>query len=457
MVNNSGTRPNILLLICHDLGRHLGCYGVPGLETPNLDELARQGVRFTNYFCTAPQCSPSRGSIITGLLPHNNGLMGLAHLGWELNDDVVTLPQRLAGCGYETYLFGPQHEAGEDNAGRLGYQHIGRRGPAWEVADQVVNFLRERAATVEFGTNVPPEAISNRSSEQPFYASVGFFEPHRPYDLPQYTPDDPERVTVMPYLPDVPGVRQEVAQLQGMIRAVDKAVGKILTALDETGLRDNTLVVFTTDHGIALPRAKGTLYDPGIGTALLMHWPGQIEGGRVYDQLLSNVDLMPTLMELVGNLVSEDIDGRSFLPLLRGEEIEEREYIFAEMTWHDQYDPVRGIRTHRYKYIRSFGARPLVYIPADIYDSPSGKAVRDEYYGKRRPAEELYDLEKDPEERNNLINDPQYQDIAAALRKRVQQWMEQTNDPLLSGPVAGRNELEAARKRKVNNASPFEF
>ena len=431
------SRPNILLMICHDLGRHLGCYGVDGLETPNINELARRGIRFTDYFCTAPQCSPSRGSIMTGRVPHNNGLMGLAHLGWELDNDIQTLPRVLTDHGYETYLFGLQHEARSRNVASLGYQHVGRQGKAWEVADDVTSFLE------------------GRDSPLPFYASVGFFEPHRPYDQPEYTPDNPSKISVPSYLPDVPGVRQEVGQLQGMIRALDTAVGQILTTLQGTGLWDDTLVIFTTDHGVAMPRAKGTLYDPGVGTALIMHG-SDIAHGQVESSLLSNVDLLPTILEYVGAPLPGGIDGRSFLPLLQGAPYEVSDHVHLEVTWHDRYNPTRGIRTERYKYIRSFGGRPLVYIPADIYDGPSGKAVRDEYYGSQRPEEELHDLESDPLERSNVITHPEYEGVAEKLRKQLQRWMEATNDPLLRGPVASKEEPQAPYWNVVDNDSPFE-
>ena len=428
---------NIILMICHDLGRHLGCFGVKGIDTPNIDEFARDGILFDNYFCTAAQCSPSRGSIITGQLPHNNGLMGLAHLGWELHEEVMTLPKYLDEHGYDTHLFGLQHETANGGEKELGYRHIGAGGSASKVAEAVSDFIIKRQAP------------------NPFFASVGFWEPHRPYDSPEYTPDPPNDVDVPPYLPDTPGVRLEISQLQGMVRAMDEAVGQILKALDEAGKQDSTLVIFTTDHGIAMPRAKGTLYDPGIGTALIMQGP-DLPQGVVESSLLSNVDLLPTILEYGGLPPLDDIDGYSFLPLLKGKPYHRREHIFVEMTWHDRYNPMRGIRTDRYKYLRNFGKRPLVYIPADIYDSPSGKAVREEYYKTVRPVEELYDLKSDPKELHNIIDEPKYQDIAKSLQSRLTDWLEQTNDPLLKGPISGKNEPAADYWHVVDNNSPFE-
>jgi len=427
------TKPNIIMVICHDLGRHLGCYGVGDISTPHLDALAREGLRFDNYFCTAPQCSPSRGSIMTGMYPHENGLMGLAHLGWEIDRGYTKLPEALRDAGYDTHLFGIQHETGQDPEW-LGYEHVHRTGgKAAEVAPQFIDFLKSK----------------DPDSGERFYASVGFLEPHRPYAAPGYEADDPQNVSPLPYLPDDYRIRKEIGQLQGLIKAVDTEAGKILRALQETGLEKNTLFIFTTDHGIAFPRAKGMLYDPGVGTVLIMRWPGVINAGQVCSHLLSNVDLMPTLLEIAGACVPDGISGRSFLPLILNQPYEEREDIFVELTWHDRYNPMRAVRTRRYKYIRSFGRRPLVYIPADIYVAPSGEAVRDEYYSKQRPAEELYDLVEDPLEQRNLIGKPDVVEVEARLRTRLQDWMEETGDPLLAGPVPGRKENDRPDLREI--------
>jgi len=412
-------RPNILFIITHDQGRRLGCYGAD-VRTPNLDAIAADGVMFTRYFCTAAQCSPSRGSIMTGRFPHRNGLMGLAHIGWELHETEKTLPMLLNGTGYSTHLFGLQHETRRPD--RLGYQHVHLHdgsGRAATAAPEVVEFLREQGR-----------------ESQPFFVNVGLQEPHRPYHRPGYPSDDPARVRPLPYLPDKPGIREDLAGLNGLIQVVDEAVGRMVGALQETGLADNTLVIFTTDHGIAMPRAKGTCYDPGIETALLMRLPGRIEGGMRRDELLSNVDLLPTLVEFVGGEVPEDLDGAGFLPLLTGGRYEARDHIFAEMTWHDKYNPTRAIRTREHKYVRNFGDRPLVFLPLDIYRGRAGEETRDEFYGSSRPEEELYDLRDDPLEQHNLAADPRHEATLRQLRDRVREWMEATDDPLLAGDVA---------------------
>ena len=412
------SRPNIVIFICHDLGTYLGCLGAP-IKTPGIDALGHDGVVFTNYFCTAAQCSPSRGSIMTGRYPHNNGLIGLAHIGWEIGAQEVTLPMYLNAAGYSSHLVGCQHE--HNNPARLGYRHIDQtHQDARGVAELLTGFLADQ---------------SQQPARQPFFVSAGVTEPHRPYRREGYPRDEEASVEVPPYLPDRPGIREDLAGLHGLIWVLDECVARVREALEETGLANDTLFIFTTDHGIAMPRAKGTCYDPGLRTALIMYWPGHIDGGNCHDHLLTNCDLLPTVLDLVGIRTPEGLDGRSFLPLLEGDDYLPREDIFAEMTWHDKYNPMRAIRTNRYKYIRNFGERPLVYMPRDIYTGPAGQEMREEYYGTQRPEEELYDLAADPWEQNNLIGDPECAEVSTELRGRVEEWMVATNDPLRYGDV----------------------
>ncbi|WP_276256547.1 sulfatase family protein [Halomontanus rarus] len=414
-------RPNVLLMHSHDLGRHLGCYG-RGVETPAIDSITRDGVQFDEYYCTAPQCGPSRSSIMTGRHPHDNGLMGHHWLGWGLHDDVETMPGLLREAGYTTAVYGVQHVGPDPD--EIGYDTSDTGNvSADELATRVVSYLEE-------------------DRDSPFFASVGFFEPHRlgpdhrrGFHAPEYDASDPDEITVPEYLPDIDVVRDEIAGFQGMIRAVDEAVGEILASLEGEGLADETLIIFTTDHGIAMPRAKGMCYDPGIETTLVARYPGLFEGGTRYDSLLSNVDLMPTILDVAGVDGAGDVAGRSFLPLVRGDEYDERERIFVEMTFHDKYNPVRGVRTDRYKYLRSFDDQPEVYLPQDILFGPSGLEFHYEYYSESRPEEELYDLKADPLERENLVDDPDYETAADELRQAVDNWMEDTDDPLLDGDV----------------------
>ena len=415
-------QPNIVLVISHDTGTHLGCYGA-GVATPQLDALAAEGVRFDRAHCTAPQCSPSRASLLTGLYPHTNGMMGLAHRGWELRPNVRCLPQYLSESGYATYLFGFQHEA-YNHPERLGYQHIDTSSiQASAVAEKVRDCLGSR-----------PDA--------PFFIMAGFDETHRPFDRPGYDGDPPESVTLPPWLPDIAAVRTEIGQLNGMVKAVDRAVGVIRAAIADHPQAEDTLFIYTTDHGIAMPRAKGMLYAPGTRTALLMHWPADFAGGRRVDDLLVNVDLMPTLLDAAGLPIPPGLHGRTFLPLLRDAPYRPHDHIFAELTWHDRYNPMRGVRTARYAYMRNFIAAPLVYMPSDTLAGLSGQALAPTYYGSVRPPEELYDLAADPLECTNLAADPAYADKLAQLHTLVDDWMHATNDPLLHGPIPGKPDDE---------------
>ncbi len=413
------SQPNILMIICHDIGQHCGIYGA-GVETPNIDAIAHDGVYFTNYHCSAAQCSPSRGSIFTGKYPHNNGLVGLAHIGWSYNEGEQTLQMRLQEAGYTTHLFGVQHETTGDPR-RLGYHTHVRGNRADQAGPATCAFLEDTAKT---------------GADSPWFACMGTFEPHRPFDMEGYPRDDPETLQVQHWLPDKPGIREDTAGLNGMVWTLDEWVGKVRETLKETGLDENTLLIFTTDHGTAMPRAKGTCYDPGTKTALAMHMPGHVEGGAQRDELLANCDLMPTLMQFVDQPEPTGIDGRSFLGLIDGSGYTPRDSIFCEMTWHDRYNPMRCIRTNTHKYIRNFGERPLVYLPLDVWDGPAGAEMRDEYYGSPRPAEQLYDLAADPLEMNDVAQDPGYADIMADLRGQVDDWLQETNDPILKGDWA---------------------
>ncbi|MFD1030099.1 sulfatase family protein [Metaplanococcus flavidus] len=414
---------NILMVISHDTGRHLGSYGKK-VETPELDKIAEEGIQLDNYFCSQPQCSPSRGSILTGKYGHNHGLMGLTHLGHTMKKGVKTIPSELKTIGYDTWLFGFFHESidGVYEGGKLGYEHVVEvpGNAASKVTDELEEFLKERSAS---------------KNEAPFYASVGFEETHRPFD--GFEPDPIDSVEVPPYLPDTKEVREDIAFFQGSVKELDRSVGRITKMLDAAGLAENTVLIYTTDHGIAFPRAKGTLLDAGLETALLIRFPkGMVREGSRKDALLCNIDLLPTLLEIAGGQVPEGIDGRSFLPLLKEEEYTERDHFFCELTWHDRYHPMRGIRTHDFKYIRNFEDGPKVYLPYDIYTSLSGKVVRDDY-AVPNSKEELYDLKADPLEETNLANNKSHHTKLVELRERVMAWMKETQDPLLKGPVPG--------------------
>ncbi len=420
------TKPNIILFITHDQGQFLGCYDTPtapnSLNTPNLDKLAKDGVRFTNHFCTAPQCSPSRGSIQTSLYPHQNGLMGLVNRGWSLPSSNKTIPMYLREAGYSTHLIGLQHEARDVRT--LGYDSYSRRMKEYrydtnKMFGEYENFLE-----------------NHKNDEKPFYLNIGTIEIHRPFII-WSQPNNTYSVKVPPFLPDNDKVRKDLSLFYGIINPVDEVIGKIIEILEKTGLRENTLFIYTTDHGSPFPRAKCTLYDPGIKTLLVMNCPSQnlFSGGKVLDQMISNIDLMPTLLDLIGAKLPENIEGKSFLPILKDTTIPFRSEIFTEKTFHEIYDPLRSVRTKEFKYIRNFEPSEFLYqVPLYIEKGLSGQDLKDKIKIDRKE-EELYDLEKDPYENNNLINDPAYKAILLNLRKSLMNWMEKTNDPLLKGKI----------------------
>ncbi|HEV7582798.1 MAG TPA: sulfatase [Mycobacterium sp.] len=415
------TGDNVLIVHWHDLGRYLGAYGHPDVCSPRLDRLAADSILFTRAHATAPLCTPSRGSLFTGRYPQSNGLVGLAHHGWEYRTGVQTLPQILSESGWRSALFGMQHETSYPK--RLGFDEFDVSNSYCDyVVDKVKEWLLEEAP---------------RSDEQPFLLTAGFFETHRPYPRDRYQPADSAAVDLPDYLPDTPEVRGDLADFYGAITTADAAVGQILDTLAETGLDASTWVVFFTDHGPALPRAKSTLYDAGTGIALLIRPPtGRAAGPRVYDELFSGVDLVPTLLELLGLHVPGEIEGVSHAHALLAPNTPAdpvREQVYTMKTYHDSFDPIRAIRTKEYSYIENYVPRPLLDLPWDIEQSPSGLAVAP-FVKSPRPERELYDLRTDPTETTNLLadSDSGMDAIAADLAVRLNDWRQRTGDVIPS-------------------------
>lgn len=223
----------------------------------------------------------------------------------------------------------------------------------------------------------------------------------------------------------------------GIINPVDEVIGKIIEILEKTGLRENTLFIYTTDHGSPFPRAKCTLYDPGIKTLLVMNCPNQklFNSGKVLDQMISNIDLMPTLLDFIGAEIPENIEGKSFLPILKDAKVPFRSEIYTEKNFHEIYDPLRSIRTKEFKYIRNFEPSEFLYqVPLYIERGLSGQGLKDKIKMKRAE-EELYDLKNDPNEVNNLVNNPACENILFELRQKLVDWMKETSDPLLKGKI----------------------
>ncbi|WP_459644376.1 sulfatase family protein [Kineococcus sp. NUM-3379] len=411
-------RDDVLLVHWHDLGRHLACYGASGAHSPNLDTLAAEGVLFTAAHATAPLCSPARGSLFTGRYPHSNGLLALAHHGFEYHDDVRTLPQLLGAAGWRTALFGMQHETARPE--RLGFEEF-------DVTDSRCDWVVDRSqewvrAAVEAG----PE-------RRPFFLTAGFFETHRPYPVEDYPPGDPGAFEVPAYLPDTPQVREDLAGFHSSIEIADAAVGRLLDTLKVLGLDETTWVVFVTDHGEAFPGAKSTLYDAGTGIACLVRPPRRRRvAAHEYTGLFSGVDLVPTLLDLLGVEVPEEVEGLSHAAALTSPSADlppARTEVFTQKTYHDSYDPIRAVRTSTHSYIENYAPRPRLDLPLDIAASPSGTAVGEEFAEPRAPRE-LYDLRADPLERTNLADRPEVAQVQQDLARRLHDWRASTGDVL---------------------------
>jgi arylsulfatase A-like enzyme len=412
--------PNVVIIHGHDLGRFLSCYGLPSIPSPHLESFAARSVVFDRAFSTAPLCTPARSSLFTGQAPHVNGLMGLVHSGFRYRRDVLTLPELLGPAGYDTVLVGLQHE--HHNPTVLGFGEVHGMGflpRALPVAAEAVSWLSRRGA-----------------QDRPFLLTVGMWEVHRPWPREDYRHADPATVEVPPFLPDNPHTREDLAGFYGSIRQFDQAVGMVLDAVDRACDPANTLVLFTTDHGAAFPRAKGTLYDPGVSVAFIVRPPtsmGIAPGRR--DQVVSHLDVVPTLLELAGAEAAPRLEGRSLLPALRGEPDDGERVLFLEKTFHDVYDPMRAVRTSRYKYIRNFTDGPALLLSKDLEESPTRRGMDDTHLRPRPPAE-LYDLRDDPWERRNLADSPDHAQTVAALDHALTTWMKDTRDPVLHGPIA---------------------
>ena len=407
------SRPNLVYLHSHDTGRMIQPYGY-AVPTPNLQRLADEGVLMRRAYCAAPTCSPSRAALLTGQCAHSSGMLGLAHRGFRMADRRQHLVHTLAAAGYTTILAGTQHVAKHDD--EIGYHRVltPATDAAADVAPGAAAFLRGKP-------------------QEPFFLDVGFSETHR--DFPD-APDAAARYVIPPTpLPDTSATRRDMAGFIASARDLDDGIGTVLAALDEAGLAESTLVIYTTDHGPAFPNMKCNLTDHGIGVGLILRGPGGFEGGRVCDAMLSHIDIFPTLCDLLDIPTPSWVQGTSFLPVIRGERDEINEAVFAEVTYHAAYEPQRAVRTQRYKYIRRYGDRRTPILP-NIDDSDSKECWLAQGWADRRVApEQLYDLVFDPQERCNLIDHPEAAAVAADLRARLDAWMQATGDPLTAGQV----------------------
>lgn len=404
--------PSILYLHSHDTGRFIQPYG-HAIATPNLQRLAEEGVLFRQAFTANPTCSPSRACLLTGQSAHANGMLGLAHRGFRLNDYRHHILHTLKAHGYEATLVGVQHIAdGPDAWKTIGYD---RCFSGNDVAGEAAAFLDGNPRT-------------------PFFMSVGFGETHRQF--PVAHPSDDARYCLPPSpLPDSPQTREDMARFKESARSLDRKMGVVLDALDRNGLAKNTLVICTTDHGIAFPRMKCNLHDTGAGVMLIMRGPGGFDAGKVVDGMVSQIDIFPTVCDLLGCRQPEWLEGSSFLQAVNGSPLHVRDEVHMEVNYHAAYEPQRAVRTERWKYIRRYDPRQGPVLPN--CDAGESKQLWVEHgWDAMAPEQEtLYDLIFDPNEADNLAGSERHQPVLADMRERLRRWMERTYDPLLDGDL----------------------
>jgi N-sulfoglucosamine sulfohydrolase len=433
-------RPNVILIVADDMAREdCGAYGHPAIRTPNLDRLAREGMRFDRAFVTASSCSPSRSSLITGRYPHNTGA---PELHQPLPRDQVTFVERLKSAGYWTAAAGKWHlgNAVKDRfdvvreAGTAGFQlPTGSNAKARMTA--------EGAGAIQSGCDQWVRVLRDRLRDKPFFLWLAALDPHRDYQqgtIPR--PHRPEDAVVPPYLPDVPEVRRDLALYYDEIARLDSYVGAVLAELDRQGEAGNTLVVFLSDNGRPFPRCKTTLYDSGIRTPWIVRWPGHVPPGSHCERLVSTVDIAPTVLKLAGLEPGPSFQGQDFSPLFQDPKAKIRDWIFAERNWHDYAARGRSVRSERFQYIRNDDHDLALTPPADAVRSPTFQAMRrlrDE--GKvtlaqracflhPRPADELYDADADPHELHNVAGDPRFTKVLNEMRQALADWERQTDD-----------------------------
>jgi arylsulfatase A-like enzyme len=352
-----------------------------------------------------------------------------AWAGFRFPSTVPHASQVFQKQGYESMLLGFAHEIAGGGCPDSYYEEIGF-DTLWFIPRFPARDLKEK---------FPGILDSRKHSDRPFYLQIGTFETHKGYGFDGAEPDSSEGVTVpeSPALTDGPGTRDDFAALQGSVKRLDEGLGYVLEELDRRGLTEDTIVVFTSDHGLPMPREKTTLYDRGIGVFLLMRYPGHFQTGTRYDELVSNVDVLPTLFEAAGGRpASEGFEGKSFWSLVENRSFTPRQEVFAEKTFHTSYDPIRCVRTDRYKYIYNFASvRPENYC-LDIYNTPVLHESLHLLARSPNRHDELYDLKEDPTESTNLAESPEHVHVREDLARRLVRWMADTNDPLLDGPVA---------------------
>lgn len=455
--NRVDARPNIVLIVADDHGREaVGCYGNPVVKTPHIDQLAAEGTRFTNAFCTTASCSPSRSVLLTGLHNHANGMYGLEHREHHFSsfDTVRTLPVQLEKAGYRTARIGKFHVAPES---AYHFQRVLQAGGTNNPA----SIGRSPVSMADLCYS-----LFSESSEKPFFLYFATDDPHRsnsvaPDGSPVFKSDQanlfgnkpggypqvhdvfyqPFQVKVPPYLPDTRATRMELAQYYESISRLDQGVERLVALLKETGQYDNTIIIYLSDNGAPFPGSKTTLYEPGMKLPLIVKLPKPQKPGFVQDAMVSWVDLTPTLLDFAGVLPDTVYQqGRSFKSIVEQEKVTGWDEVYASHSLHEvtMYYPMRVLRERRYKLIFNIAHSLPFPMALDLYHSFTWQDVRRtkrKLYGKRtveaylhRPRFELYDLQNDPDEVHNLAVDPKHQAVLKRMQGKLKRFQQQTKD-----------------------------
>ncbi|HEX2950078.1 MAG TPA: sulfatase [Armatimonadota bacterium] len=419
------TPPNILYIHSHDTGRYVSPYGY-AMQTPHIQHLAEEGILFRQAFCAGPTCSPSRAALLTGSYPHNNGMVGLAHRGSRLFDYSHHLAHYLTAHGYATALSGMQHEVDHRERHLLGYETDLDSMPVPGVTDKQEAVARRAVAFLE------------ENKKQPFFLSCGFTVTHRLGKCFNETGEpcgDPRYCRPPAHIPDTPETRRDFADFSAAVTRLDTYIGIVLDTLNRTGLAENTLVICTTDHGIAFPQMKCNLTDHGLGVMLMLRGPGGFTGGTVVDAMVSHLDVFPTICDITRIPAPAWLQGASLCPLVQGSKDVIHDEIAAEVNYHAAAEPMRAIRTSRYKYIRRYATRNTPTLPNCDESITKDVFLHHGWQDRELPEESLFDLIYDPTEVVNLADSPAHQDVLHDMRQRLTNWMQQTDDPLLNGRV----------------------
>ena len=441
------TRPNIVLLMAEDLTVDLGSYGKPWLETPHLDQLSREGTKYTRFYTTSPMCSASRTSLMTGVYQTTSG--GMHHRS-RIKDPqpegIRPLPHVLRDNGYVTVL-------GSDWIEPAGTK-VDVNFAGWN-ADYIFDYVADLATA------------RKENPEKPFFHQVQLALSHRWYSdrwpaMRESLPDpvDAEEIALPPYLPDDPVVREDEALRLAAVQYIDRQVGKLLRKYEEAGLAENTVFIFIGDNGQNQVRGKSYLYEPGILCPLLMKGPDPVPQQLVVDDLVTGVDLVATILQLSGTPIPDWIQGR---PFLADPDYEPRDAVITARDRHDEIgDCIRAVTTDRFKYIRNFMPkvpwdagmdyyeknRPVLLRMRELHKEDKLTPAQARFLAPRKPAEELYDLRKDPHEINNLVDESDYSMILHELRKTLHQWLRSSEDQALD--LNKKGQWEAAREwRKI--------